>query len=77
MPLSGDNAPITHNCPQCGSPVSCGSAANLPDCWCAELPHVVPVDDCQTPCLCRSCLEAKIGELSRERVQARAKSDDS
>jgi hypothetical protein len=32
-------------------------------CWCAELPHVVPMPSNAEGCLCRKCLLAKIEAL--------------
>ncbi|HEY6267744.1 MAG TPA: hypothetical protein VIX11_05560 [Candidatus Acidoferrum sp.] len=32
-------------------------------CWCAELPHVVPMPADAQGCLCRNCLLAKIEAL--------------
>jgi hypothetical protein len=41
-------------CSQCDAPMRCDPG---PGCWCAELPHVLPVPDVATKgCLCRSCL---------------------
>lgn len=34
-------------------------------CWCAELPHVIPMTSEAPGCLCRNCLLAKIEALQR------------
>jgi len=47
-------------CAQCNAPMTCLRESG---CWCAELPHVVPMPaaDAQfTDCLCRACLLEKI-----------------
>jgi hypothetical protein len=34
-------------------------------CWCAELPHVVPMPSDDEGCLCEKCLRAKIEALQK------------
>jgi hypothetical protein len=41
-------------------------------CWCAELPHVVPMPADTKGCLCRNCLLAKIESLQKQDVRKKA-----
>ena len=52
--LDGDNRDMEKFCSQCDASMSCDPGNG---CWCADLPHVLPVPDVATKgCLCRSCL---------------------
>jgi hypothetical protein len=45
-------------CSQCNAAMSCDPGH---DCWCADLPHALPVPDRGTTgCLCRDCLTTKL-----------------
>jgi hypothetical protein len=57
---SRHNFPVETRCAQCNAPMTCQPEG---DCWCAELPHVIPMpaaDTQSTGCLCRACLLKKI-----------------
>jgi len=57
---SRHNFPVETRCAQCNAPMTCKQASG---CWCAELPHVIPMpaaDAQPTGCLCRNCLLEKI-----------------
>jgi hypothetical protein len=50
-------------CSQCGAAMTCLQEEG---CWCAELPHCVPMPQADAQgqgCLCRTCLLAKIESL--------------
>jgi len=47
-------------CAQCGAAMNCQPEGG---CWCAELPHVIPMPTNSKGCLCRNCLLAKIEAL--------------
>jgi hypothetical protein len=58
--------PSRHNfvvetcCSQCNAPMTCQPEGG---CWCAELPHVIPMPTADAQpggCLCRACLLEKI-----------------
>jgi len=52
-------------CSQCGAPFECTQA---PGCWCADLPHTLPVPtDPAKGCLCHACLGKKLGLQSANR----------
>jgi hypothetical protein len=48
-------------CSQCNAEMSCDPGH---ECWCFDLPHVLPVPDqattATTGCLCRECLVMKL-----------------
>ncbi len=57
-------------CPGCATDFVCRIQAGYSTCWCYELPNVCPVDaDPDAGCLCRTCLEARIDEITRIRSQ--------
>ena len=56
-------------CAQCGAAMTCQQEAG---CWCAELPHVVPMPADAEGCLCRNCLLAKIESLQKQDVRKKA-----
>jgi hypothetical protein len=57
-------------CSRCGSSMTCGKGQST--CWCADLPHIVPMPEQSAGCLCRTCLQAEIDRLEREaRVDGR------
>src|SRR5579864_7098244 len=49
------------NCSRCGSSMTCGKGQG--SCWCADLPHVVPMPAEPAGCLCPRCLQAEIDRL--------------
>jgi len=54
------NFPVETRCSQCNAPMTCKKEEG---CWCAELPHVIPMPAADAPaagCLCRNCLLEKI-----------------
>ena len=45
-------------CSQCNAPMPCDPGH---ECWCSNLPHILPVPDHGTTgCLCRDCLTTKL-----------------
>lgn len=52
-------------CKQCGSEFSCGSDANSGQCWCHDLPNVMPLTEqarTSEDCYCQQCLEEIISK---------------
>jgi hypothetical protein len=52
-------------CKQCGSEFGCGSDANSGQCWCHDLPNVMPLTQqarTSEDCYCRQCLEEIISK---------------
>lgn len=56
--------PYTSVCPRCGVDLRCGMVAGDAECWCVQLPHVMPVPaarDALLPatasCYCPACLK--------------------
>lgn len=47
------------NCSQCKASLSC-QADNINQCWCNELPAILPLNEAATACLCRNCTITKI-----------------
>jgi hypothetical protein len=47
-------------CPECGARFPCGAAAGEDDCWCRELPAVLPVPEADARCRCPACLARRI-----------------
>jgi len=43
-------------CQCCGGSFSCGASGPADSCWCAKLPHLMPLGEDGTDCLCPSCL---------------------
>ncbi len=76
LPLGGANCIklrysfMETTCSRCGTPMTCGKGQST--CWCADLPHIVPMPEQSAGCLCRTCLQAEIDRLEREaRVDGR------
>ena len=64
----GDQRTV-HACPACGGNVECGMVNGDDSCWCAALPHVLPLtDNGDATCYCRACLEALISERSQRQA---------
>ncbi|WP_426145547.1 cysteine-rich CWC family protein [Polaromonas sp. DSR2-3-2] len=40
---STEQKPDTSICPRCGAGLRCGMVAGDAECWCVQLPHVMPV----------------------------------
>ncbi len=59
--------PDTSVCPRCGAGLRCGMVAGDAECWCVQLPHVMPVppalseqtlpDSGAASCFCPACLK--------------------
>jgi hypothetical protein len=46
------------HCSQCKAPLTCQPEG---DCWCADLPNILPVPDGNLEgCLCRDCLTKRL-----------------
>jgi len=59
LPISAMNTA----CAACGTPFHCGFRAGENDCWCAQLPRLIPVPgETDTSCLCDTCLRAEIAK---------------
>jgi hypothetical protein len=50
------------SCERCSSEFSCFTS----DCWCNELPNIMPLDE-KRGCLCPVCLEEVISQKFQER----------
>jgi hypothetical protein len=63
----------TSVCPRCGAGLRCGMVAGDAECWCVQLPHVMPVPSERIPspegsalsCFCPACLKLITDERSR------------
>jgi len=63
----------TSVCPRCGAGLRCGMVAGDAECWCVQLPHVMPVPAERPPqaegnapsCFCPACLKLITDERSR------------
>ncbi|WP_457282591.1 cysteine-rich CWC family protein [Polaromonas sp. P5_D5] len=68
----------TSVCPRCGAGLRCGMAAGDAECWCVQLPHIMPVPSERTPqpegsalsCFCPACLK----QITDERIRLSAPS---
>jgi len=66
--------PDTSVCPRCGAGLRCGMVAGDAECWCAQLPLVMPVpspagvlpDNSAASCFCPACLK----KITDERINA-------
>ncbi|MDP2256201.1 MAG: cysteine-rich CWC family protein [Polaromonas sp.] len=66
--------PDTSRCPRCGAGLRCGMLAGDAQCWCVQLPHVMPVpsgapstpDSSTTSCYCPACLK----QITNEQLRA-------
>ena len=57
----------TSVCPRCGAGLRCAMVAGDAECWCVQLPHVMPVpfalpvpvlpDNIAASCFCPACLK--------------------
>jgi hypothetical protein len=66
----------TSVCPRCGADLRCGMVAGDAECWCVQLPHVMPVpsarpvsalpDNSAASCFCPVCLK----QITDERKNA-------
>lgn len=63
--------PNTSRCPRCGAGLRCGMVAGDAECWCTQLPLVMPIPS-STPtgsaasCYCPACLK----HITDERLRA-------
>lgn len=72
-PSAKPAAANTSVCPRCGAGLRCGMVAGDAECWCVQLPHVMPVPSERTPssqgsalsCFCPACLKLITDERSR------------
>ncbi|WP_035054647.1 cysteine-rich CWC family protein [Andreprevotia chitinilytica] len=46
-------------CSRCGSSFSCGTGGEAGGCWCADLPHELPISGAGD-CLCPTCLRLQL-----------------
>ena len=58
------------SCSSCGAGFTCGPKSPEQSCWCEGLPHVSLVAGADKDCLCPTCLDAAIANLSRSKDQA-------
>jgi Cysteine-rich CWC len=61
------------SCKHCGSGFSCHSDANSGQCWCHDLPNVMPLTEqarTSEDCYCRQCLEEIISKTSTTKPEA-------
>jgi len=74
----------TSVCPRCGAGLRCGMVAGDAECWCVQLPHVMPVPSERSPqaesgdgsapsCYCPACLKLITDERSRLSTHAPAR----
>jgi hypothetical protein len=66
----------TSVCPRCGAGLRCGNVAGDAQCWCSQLPNVMPVpaarpvsalpDSSAASCFCPACLK----QITDERLNA-------
>jgi predicted RNA-binding Zn-ribbon protein involved in translation (DUF1610 family) len=74
MNASSAELPNTSLCPRCGAGLRCAMVAGDAECWCVQLPQVMPVPS-STPlplqpegsaasCFCPACLQQIINEQS-------------
>jgi hypothetical protein len=56
----------TSVCPRCGAGLRCGNVAGDAQCWCSQLPNIMPVPaaasaalpaDASASCFCPACLQ--------------------
>ena len=52
-------AEIISHCANCGTSLFCGAVNGNAECWCMELPRVMPIDE-NASCFCKNCLEKEI-----------------
>ncbi|SFC00509.1 Cysteine-rich CWC [Polaromonas sp. OV174] len=76
--------PNTSVCPRCGAGLRCGMVAGDAECWCMQLPHVMPVPEARKPpapsqdgaaaasCYCPACLK----QITDERKNALSPAPD-
>jgi hypothetical protein len=71
----------TSVCPRCGAGLRCGMVAGDAECWCVQLPHVMPPPTERAPkaegstlsCYCPACLKLITDERSRLSTPAAAR----
>lgn len=71
----------TSACPRCGAGLRCGMVAGDAECWCVQLPHVMPVppalpgqalpDSSAASCFCPACLKLITDERRNQLLPAR------
>ncbi|MGQ2978891.1 MAG: cysteine-rich CWC family protein [Polaromonas sp.] len=58
-------AAANSSCPRCGAAFRCGMVGGDTECWCVQLPHILPVPSGalsstgvpQASCFCPACLQ--------------------
>jgi hypothetical protein len=76
MPSAQHKPANTSVCPRCGAGLRCAMAAGDAECWCVQMPHVMPVpaalpeqalpDSGAASCFCPACLK----QITDERKNA-------
>lgn len=65
----------TSVCPRCGAGLRCAMAAGDAQCWCIQLPNVMPVpalpDNHADSCFCPACLQQITDEQQNKLAPAR------
>lgn len=51
-------------CPRCHNSFSCGVSGPEQSCWCAALPHIMPLQAAGSDCLCPACLLQAIAQAA-------------
>ena len=54
-------------CGRCGAEFHCGCVAGEASCWCAALPHAMPLPPGESYCMCPPCLAEKVQDLAESR----------
>jgi len=70
----------TSVCPRCGAGLRCGMVAGDAECWCVQLPHIMPAPsernltaEGSASCYCPACLKLITDERSRLSTHAPAR----
>ncbi|MEZ4667641.1 MAG: cysteine-rich CWC family protein [Anaerolineae bacterium] len=64
MPVESQRQNGVRTCAECGSAFTCEVEAGQTQCWCFNLPRIIPLNGSNSSgCLCPACLSAKIEAL--------------
>jgi hypothetical protein len=53
-------------CGQCGAELLCGPQEPYGNCWCDNLPNIMPVLPTSDTCLCRTCIDQSIQQWKQQ-----------
>lgn len=80
MTAAGTTTEPNSSCPRCGAAFRCGMVGGDSECWCVQLPHIMPVPSnpsttatgtAGASCFCPACLQKITDDRQHDAPPAR------